>query len=129
MDSRLYFVLGDLFSNLLVAIVAAWFCALLIPTGWNMFGAMLVAMAIGMLVGLILFFPLGVMFGAMEVMVPTMFCGMLSGMVVGMWAAMAPVTGEEAALVGGVCGLVGINIIWVMNTSLRGRRSSMEEEG
>ncbi len=122
MDSRLFFVLGDLGGNLLVAAVAGWLCALLIPVGWNMFFAMLVAMAIGMVVGLVLFFPLGIFFGAMEVMVPTMFSGMLSGMVVGMWAAMEPVSGQQALVCGAVCGLIGINIIWIMNNSLRGPR-------
>ena len=87
MDSRLYFVLGDLFSNVLVGAVAGWLCALIIGTGWNMWVAMFVAMAIGMIVGTLLWLPLGMKFGTMEVMVPVMFGGMLSGMVVGMWAA------------------------------------------
>lgn len=83
MDSRLYFVLGDIASNLLV--------------------------------------------GALEVMLPTMFGGMLSGMVVGMWAAMHPISGITALLVGAGCGLVGINVIWVLNIGLRGRRSYPRE--
>ena len=126
MDSRLYFVLGDLFSNLLVAILAGWLCSLLIPAGWNMFLAMLVAMVIGMAVGLGLFFPLGVAFGAMEVMLPTMFTGMFSGMVVGMWAAMMPLGGLQAVAAGAVCGLVGVNVIWILNNSLRGVQEPRE---
>ena len=96
MDSRLYFVLGDLASNLLVGALAGWLSALVIGVGWNMWLAMFLAMALGMLVGLVLFFPLGMAFGAMEVMLPTMFSGMLSGMVVGMWTAMHPVSGVTA---------------------------------
>ncbi len=83
MDSRLYFVLGDLAANLLVGALAGWLSAVVIGTGWNMFLAMFLAMGLGMLVGLVLFFPLGMAFGAMEVMLPTMFSGMLAGMVVG----------------------------------------------
>ena len=83
MDSRLYFVLGDLASNLLVGALAGWFSALVIGDGWNMWLAMFLAMGLGMLLGLVLFFPLGMAFGAMEVMLPTMFSGMLAGMVVG----------------------------------------------
>lgn len=127
MDSRLYFVLGDLFSNILVGVVAGWLAALVVGEGWNMFLAMVLAMVIGMAVGTILWLPLGTLFGAMEVMLPTMFGGMLSGMVVGMWAAMAPVGGFAAALVGGVCGLLSIVIVWVMNNTLRGVRTTPGE--
>jgi len=86
--------------------------------GWR------VAMILGMLLGLVLFVPLGILFGAMEVMVPIMFSGMLGGMVVGMWAAMAPLSGAGAAVIGGVCGLIGINVIWILNNSLRGQRDA-----
>lgn len=127
MDSRMYFVIGDLAGNILVAAVAGWLCSLLIGPGWNMLAAMVVGMALGMLLGLVLFFPLGILFGAMEVMVPIMFSGMLSGMVVGMWAAMAPLTFMAAAIVGGICGLIGINVIWVLNNGLRGRRDPTGE--
>jgi hypothetical protein len=127
MDSRLYFVLGDLLSNILVGLVAGWLCALVVGEGWNMFIAMLFAMVIGMVVGTVLWFPLGMLFGAMEVMLPTMFGGMLSGMVVGMRAAMLPVSSYEAAALGSVCGLIAIVIVWVLNNSVRGIRSVPEE--
>ena len=123
MDSRLFFVLGDLASNVLVGLIVGWLCILVVEVGWNMFFAMLLAMAIGMVAGTVLCVPLGVFFGAMEVMLPTMFGGMLSGMVVGMWAAMTPLSGAGGAAIGGVCGLLSIVVIWVMNNSLRGIRS------
>ena len=122
MDSRLYFVLGDLAGNILVGAVAGWLSALVIVTGWHMVPAMFLAMALGMLVGLVLFFPLGMAFGAMEVMVPTMFSGMLAGMAIGMWAAMHPVAGIDALLAGGSCGLLGIIVVWLLNHAVRGRR-------
>jgi Na+/citrate or Na+/malate symporter len=127
MDHRLYFVLGDLFANLVVGAVAGWACALLIGVEWNMFIAMVIAMVIGMLVGLFLFFPLGILFGAMEVMLPTMFSGMMSGMAIGMWAAMAPVTASQGLQWGAVVGLICLAIIWILNAGLRGRRSFGEE--
>jgi membrane protein implicated in regulation of membrane protease activity len=80
-----------------------------------------------MIVGLVLWFPLGILFGAMEVMLPIMFGGMLSGMVVGMWAAMMSLGGYEAAAMGGVCGLISIVIIWVLNNAVRGTRSQQAE--
>lgn len=128
MDSRLYFVLGDLFSNVLVGLVAGWFCALIIGEGWNMFLAMFFAMLIGMVVGMVLFFPLGMLFGAMEVMLPTMFGGMFSGMVVGMWAAMMPMSGSQSVAMGAVCGLIAIVTVWILNNAVRGVRS-MPEKG
>lgn len=127
MDSRLYFVLGDLASNILVGLVVGWLCALIVGVGWNMYLAMLLAMVIGMVVGTVLWFPLGILFGAMEVMLPTMFGGMLSGMVVGMWAAMMPVSGTQAAVIGSVCGLISIVIIWVVNNAVRGIRPYQAE--
>ena len=123
MDSRLYLVLGDLASNILVGAAVGWLCALVVGVGWNMFLTMLLAMAIGMVVGTILWVPLGMFFGAMEVMLPTMFGGMLSGMVVGMRAAMMPVGSLQALFIGGLCGLAAIAIIWIMNARLRGVRS------
>ena len=127
MDNRLYFVLGDLFANLLTGAVAGALCTLLIVQGWPMLPAMLLAMILGMAVGLLLFFPLGMYFGAMEVMVPIMFSGMVSGMVVGMWAAMAPVTMVQGLAWGALCGLLSLLFIWVLNSLLRGRREFAEE--
>ncbi len=127
MDSRLYFVLGDLGGNLLVGALAGWLSALVIVTGWHMVPAMFLAMALGMLVGLILFFPLGMAFGAMEVMVPTMFSGMLAGMVVGMRAAMHPVPGVDALVWGAGCGLLGLVVVWLLNYAVRGRRTFTPE--
>lgn len=120
MDSRLYFVLGDIFSNVLAGLVAGWFSWLLVDTGWNMWLAMIVSMVVGMLVAGVMFIPLSIVFGIIELMLPMMFSGMLGGMVVGMWAAMHPGSGGMAAFVGAVCGLVGIVVIWVVNNSLRG---------
>lgn len=128
MDQRLYFVLGDIGANIVTGMLAGWICWLLIPLGWNMLIAMLVAMALGMLVALLLFPVLAYFWGAMEVMVPTMFSGMLSGMVVGMRAAMMPISSTEALFVGGAFGLAGIVIIWVLNNKLKGTVLSVRGE-
>ncbi|MCX2977211.1 hypothetical protein [Candidatus Marimicrobium litorale] len=127
MDSRFYFVLGDLFSNIAVGLVAGVLAALVVGEDWNMFLAMILAMVLGMVVGTVLWLPLGVLFGAMEVMLSTMFGGMMSGMVVGMWVAMSPVSVKAGALVGMACGLLAIVIIWIMNSRLRGIRDLRKE--
>jgi hypothetical protein len=123
MDSRLYFILGDLLSNVLVGLVVGWLCCLIVSEGWPMFFTMLLTMGIGMLVGMVLCFPMGMLFGAMEVMLPTMFGGMLSGMVVGMWATMSALNSLQGVVIGGICGLVSIVIVWILNSYLRGVRS------
>jgi len=127
-DSRLYFVLGDVASNVLVGAIVGWLCALIVGVGWNMVATMIFTMAVGMLVGVALWLPLGMLFGAMEVMLPTMFGGMLGGMVVGMWATMSALNGFEGAAIGGVCGLVSIVVIWILNNSMRGLRSYETED-
>lgn len=122
MDSRWYFVFGDLFANLLVGAVAGWLCALAIGVGWPMLAAMVVAMALGMVVGLVLFFPMGILLGAMEVMLPAMCSGMFSGMLVGMWDAMKPLDSAAALGLGAGCGAVCIVSLWLLNSLLRGVR-------
>ena len=123
MDSRLFYVMGDLGSNILVGLVVGWLCSIVVATGWSMFFTMLFTMALGMIVGMLLFFPLGIFFGAMEVMLPLMFSGMISGMVVGMWCTMTPMVGATASFYGALCGLVSIVAIWIINNTVRGSRT------
>lgn len=124
MDHRLYFVLGDLLANVLSSAFIGWVCSLFISPEWNMWIAMFVAMAAGMFIALILWLPFGTLFGAMEVMLPMMFSGMMSSMVVGMKAAMMPLAASDALFLGGVCGLICLVIIWILNNSLRGVTSA-----
>ena len=120
MDSRLYFVIGDILVNVFAGLVVGWLVALMIGPGWNMWLAMIIAMLVGMVVATVLWFPLSLPYGAMEVMVPMMFSGMLSGMVVGMWSAMSVVTVSAATMAGAALGLAGIVVIWVINNTVRG---------
>lgn len=116
MDSRLYFVLGDLFSCILVGAVVGWISCVAFA-GWNMWLAMIVAMPLGMLLATLLWFPLGIIFGAMEVMIPTMFSGMASGMLLGMSATGSHIAG---LLWGAIVGLACIVAVWILNNNLRG---------
>ena len=123
MDHRLYFVLGDLLSNIVTGALIGILAVMLVSPGWNMWLAMLMMMAVGMLLSLFAALAFGIFFGAMEVMVPAMQSGMMSGMVVGMWQAMSPLPVGQGAIIGGIIGLVTLNIIWVANTALRGVRT------
>ena len=123
MDHRIFFVAGDLIANLLVGALVGLVSAIFVGVGWNMLLAMILAMMLGMLIGGLTFFPLSLLFGAMEVMLPAMLTGMISGMIVGMRGTMHSMTPYEGAAIGGLCGLVCILIIWVINSRLRGVKS------
>ena len=84
MDSRLYFVLGDLAANILCGAIIGAVCYLIFDPDWNMLAAMFFAMGVGMVVSMLLWFPTSIVLGAMEAMLPMMLTGMYSGMVVGM---------------------------------------------
>ena len=120
MDHRLYFIFGDLVSNLAAGILVALCAALLIGTGWNMLIAMVVMMALGMILALFLSLALGILFGAMEIMVPVMLTGMFSGMFSGMWLAMAEVPALRLIWLGAITGLLVNCIVWLVNAGLRG---------
>ena len=120
MDHRLYFIFGDLVSNVAAGILVALCAALLVGAGWNMLVAMLVMMALAMALCIFLSLALGILFGAMEIMVPVMLSGMVSGMVSGMWLAMEAVPLPHLVWLGTSTGLVITVIIWVVNAHLRG---------
>jgi hypothetical protein len=126
MDNRLYFVLGDILSNIVIAALIGALAVVIVDTGWNMWLAMILMMVIGMALALPGAFLFGYWFGAMEIMVPVMQAGMWSGMVVGMWQAMSPLSVQQGVLIGAVTGLVVLNVIWVANIALRGVLGSQE---
>ncbi len=126
MDNRLYFVLGDILANIVIAALIGALAVVIVDTGWNMWLAMVLMMVIGMALALPGAFLFGYWFGAMEIMVPVMQAGMWSGMVVGMWQAMSPLSVQQGMLIGAVTGLVVLNVIWVANVALRGVFESQE---
>ncbi len=122
MDSRVYFVLGDLLSNIAIGALIGLVAVLVVGTQWNMWLAMFLMMVVGMAISFPLSLAFGIYFGAMEIMVPAMLTGMMSGMVVGMWHPMSPLSVSEGAIVGALTGLIVLNAVWVANTALRGVR-------
>ena len=96
METRLYFLIGDLSSCVLVAIVTASICSFIFSSSWPMPLLMIVSMLVGMILGLLVAVLAGLIyfFGAMEIMVPSMMTGMFAGMLGAMFAAGA---GSELA--------------------------------
>jgi len=100
MESRIYYLLGDLFSCALVSVVVAVLCAYIFSSAWPMPVLMLVSMVLGMFLALVLNIAGGLIyfFGAMEIMVPTMLVGMFAGMMGAMYGVEygAQASSEEA---------------------------------
>lgn len=128
MSDRLYFLFGDVLSNVLVGTLAALVCVPVVSPEWNMFVAMVVCMPLGMLTAVVLGTFLIRWFGAMEVMVPTMLGGMTAGMVVGMACAMTPIDAGWAVRAGALIGLVALVFCRYADYLIRGAHR-MRREG
>ena len=112
MENRIYFVIGDLFANVLVASAAAGLCTWLIGGSWGMLPGMIVGMLLGMLVAMLISLPLlSPLLGVMEVMSPFMLSGMFGGMWGGMWA----LSRAEVLSWGISTGLVVIVAVYALN--------------
>jgi hypothetical protein len=119
METRPYFVLGDLLVNATVGALVGLACAALIGPAWNMWLGMFIGMALGMAMALVLSLGLfAVLLGAMEVMVPAMLTGMTAGMVVGMAAPMTEVSLGDGARWGALLGLVCLVVTYAANAVL-----------
>lgn len=122
-ETRPYFVFGDLVSNVLTGGVIGIIMAAVFGPSWNMFVAMFVAMAFGMAISLPFAFLLGALFGAMEIMVPVMTTGMVAAMVVSMDAAMMECSLVRGAQLGALSGVGVMIAVYLANAVIRGRTS------
>lgn len=125
MDSRWQFIVGDLFSNTVVALAACLAAHAVTGPSWPMPLAMLVGMVLGMLVAMVLgFAALMRWFGAMEILLPTMTAGMVAGMVIAMNRSMADTALVDHLLLAAVIGILTTVVVWVANSRLAGERTS-----
>ena len=118
METRLYFIAGDLASNTLLGGVVGSVCSALFNDGWSMIPAMLLGMVLGMVLSLPIEFVCGLFFGAFEVMLPMMLTGMAAGMVVSMAASMTALQWQHAALAGAAVGIATLAFTYVANALL-----------
>ena len=123
METRLYFIVGDLIANIVTGALVGAACALIFGPAWNMWLAMLVGMIVGMAIALPLFLLLGALFGAMEVMIPTMLTAMVVSMVIPMAAAMTPISVAGAAQQGAWYGVGTLAMCYAANAIIRTRAS------
>ena len=121
METRPYFVFGDLLANSLAGALVGTISALVFGPAWNMILAMFVGMAIGMVLSGPPAFGFAALFGAMEVMVPVMTTGMVAGMVVSMAAAMGEVSIVEGLRMGTLSGVGVMVATYVANAAIKQR--------
>jgi Na+/citrate or Na+/malate symporter len=101
MNDRMYFLLGDIVSNLCIGILAGLASLALLQGSLPMLISMLLGMIIGMFIALIVGTFLFIRyFGAMEIMLPTMLTGMLAGMTPTMFMIDLPATVFTCAAIG-----------------------------
>ncbi len=121
METRPYFVCGDLLANCVVGAIVGAFTALIFGPGWNMIVAMIAGMAIGMALSLPPALGFGAFFGAMEVIVPVMTTGMVAGMIVSMAAARGEVTSAAGLRLGAGSGLCVLIATYAANAIIKRR--------
>jgi hypothetical protein len=123
MEHRVYFLAGDILSNVVTGAATAWLAAAIVDSSWFMPAGMLAGMLAGMGLGLLLMPVFVGLFGAMEVMLPVMLTAMLSGMVSGMVNAMQTPALQLLLLVGGSIGILVLLLTYAVDAVLHGRVS------
>ena len=130
MENRIYFLIGDLFSCMLVAVLTALICTLCFSSTWPMPLLMISSMLLGMIIALLIAVIAGLIyfFGAMEIMLPTMLTGMFAGMLGAMTAAgLEPGTSihyQPLILQSALLGLTTNLFIRVYSIILSGRKAT-----
>lgn len=121
METRRYFVMGDIVSNVVAGALVGGACAVLLPPEWNMAVAMITGMALGVATSLPAGFLLSGLFGAMETLLPVMTTGMVAGMAVAMQSSLTAIRPEDAAWIGGLCGLSVVIATYLANAFIKPR--------
>jgi ABC-type multidrug transport system permease subunit len=122
LERRIYFLAGDVLSNTVTGMAAAWLASVMVAPSWSIPAGMFAGMLAGMGPGLLLMPVFVGLFGAMEVMLPVMLTAMLAGMVYGMASAMQVPPAPAVLLGGGSIGLLVLLLTYAVDTSLHGRR-------
>ena len=121
METRPYFVVGDLSCSLVVSVLTAVAATAMVTQAWPMPAAMLVGMFLGMAVAAVGILVFGPFFGMIELQMPAMIGGMLTGMLVAMTAATRPLPASTASVVGASLGLMTFVAVWMADARLRAR--------
>lgn len=118
LETRPYFVVGDLLANSGLGALVGVCCALVIPQNWSSFVAMMAGMFLGMLIAIPVQLASSLLLGAFETMLPMMLSGMSSGMLVAMMASQGLVPWRDGLATGALAGLAVVAFTYVMNALL-----------
>lgn len=123
MEKRLYFLLGDGFSNALVGAFSGWAGVVWMPHALGFWLGMAVSMAGAMAVTMLLALTVLLRyFGAHEVMMPTMLGGMTANMTVCTLAHFYGVSAVDGLWIGALIGLAVLFATYAANARLTGAR-------
>ena len=117
-ETRPYFVVGDLIANSALGALVGVCCALVIPQNWSSLVAMMAGMLLGMLIAIPVQLASSLLLGAFETMLPMMLSGMSSGMLVAMVASQGLVPWRDGLATGALAGLAVVAFTYVMNALL-----------
>lgn len=117
-ETRPYFVVGDLIANSALGALVGVCCALVIPQNWPSLVAMMAGMFLGMLIAIPVQLASSLLLGAFETMLPMMLSGMSSGMLVAMMASQKPIPWRDGLTAGALAGLAVVAFTYAMNALL-----------
>ncbi len=116
MKRRIYFIFGDMVSNVIIGGAAGVVSRALVNETWRAVPAMAAGMALGSVIAAAASLVFMLFFGDFEIMLPGMFSGMLSGMFTAMMEAMGPIKVLQAAGWGAIIGLAPFVAVYVLDS-------------
>ena len=123
METRPYFILGDVSCSVTVGLASGTAVMALGSLEWSMPVSMVAGMLLGMTVAAIGIIAFGLCFGMMELHMPAMITGMLTGMGVVMLGLQEPLAEVTAGFLGALVGLVIYTLTWMADALLQRERS------
>jgi hypothetical protein len=118
-ETRPYFLAGDVFSNALVGAVCGWAGVALMPHAFGFWPGMVLSMLGSMVIAMLLTLTILLRwFGAMEVMVPTMIGGMAANMTVCVLAHFYGWKAGAGMLLGAAVGVAVLLLTYIANARL-----------
>jgi len=123
METRPYFIIGDVSCSVTVGIASGAAVTALVSLEWSMLVSMVAGMLLGMTVAAIGIIGFGLCFGMMELHMPAMITGMLTGMGIVMLRSQEPLAAVTAGFLGALVGLVIYTLTWMADALLQRERS------
>ncbi len=115
MKWRIYFIFGDMISNVIIGSTAGVVSRALVTESWRTVPAMAAGMVLGSVIAAAASLVFMLFFGDFEIMLPGMFSGMLSGMFIAMMEAMGPIKVLQSVGWGAIIGLAPFVAVYLLD--------------